>query len=62
MVRLMCLVMVQEESQLAKITKDSSKITVEQVHGLMSQVRMTTDVLLFAFVGCAPPDAVRIYR
>ncbi|XP_078439418.1 COP9 signalosome complex subunit 5-like [Wolffia australiana] len=27
-----------EESQLAKITKDSSKITVEQVHGLMSQV------------------------
>ncbi|XP_024532465.1 COP9 signalosome complex subunit 5a isoform X1 [Selaginella moellendorffii] len=28
----------QEESQLAKITKDSSKITVEQVHGLMSQV------------------------
>ncbi|CAH9101421.1 unnamed protein product [Cuscuta europaea] len=29
---------VQEESQLAKITCDSSKITVEQVHGLMSQV------------------------
>ncbi|KAM0939128.1 putative proteasome endopeptidase complex [Dioscorea sansibarensis] len=28
----------QEESQLAKITRDSSKITVEQVHGLMSQV------------------------
>nr|ABK24758.1 unknown [Picea sitchensis] len=28
----------EEESQLAKITKDSSKITVEQVHGLMSQV------------------------
>ncbi|RRT49075.1 hypothetical protein GW17_00025873 [Ensete ventricosum] len=27
-----------EESQLAKITRDSSKITVEQVHGLMSQV------------------------
>eukprot|EP01018_Ginkgo_biloba_P007171 Gb_35132 [translate_table: standard] len=28
----------EEESQLAKITRDSSKITVEQVHGLMSQV------------------------
>ncbi|XP_020090701.1 COP9 signalosome complex subunit 5a-like isoform X1 [Ananas comosus] len=28
----------QEESQLAKITRDSSKITAEQVHGLMSQV------------------------
>ncbi|KAL6072091.1 proteasome regulatory particle subunit RPN11 [Balamuthia mandrillaris] len=28
----------KEESQLAKLTKDSSKITVEQVHGLMSQV------------------------
>jgi hypothetical protein len=28
----------QEESQLAKITRDSAKITVEQVHGLMSQV------------------------
>ncbi|CAA0821368.1 COP9 signalosome complex subunit 5a [Striga hermonthica] len=28
----------QEESQLSKITRDSAKITVEQVHGLMSQV------------------------
>eukprot|EP00897_Mesotaenium_endlicherianum_P007142 jgi/Mesen1/6456/ME000033S05736 len=28
----------EDESQLAKITRDSSKITVEQVHGLMSQV------------------------
>ncbi|XP_077238343.1 COP9 signalosome complex subunit 5-like [Tasmannia lanceolata] len=28
----------EEESQLAKITRDSSKITVEQVHGLLSQV------------------------
>lgn len=28
----------QEESQLGKITRDSAKITVEQVHGLMSQV------------------------
>ncbi|KAF6162707.1 hypothetical protein GIB67_022366 [Kingdonia uniflora] len=28
----------EEESQLKKITRDSSKITVEQVHGLMSQV------------------------
>ncbi|RZC71115.1 hypothetical protein C5167_034327 [Papaver somniferum] len=27
-----------EDSQLSKITRDSSKITVEQVHGLMSQV------------------------
>ena len=30
--------LMQEESQLAKITRDSAKITVEQVHGLMSQV------------------------
>eukprot|EP00245_Coleochaete_scutata_P007791 TRINITY_DN23561_c0_g1_i1.p1 TRINITY_DN23561_c0_g1~~TRINITY_DN23561_c0_g1_i1.p1 ORF type:complete len:389 (+),score=83.32 TRINITY_DN23561_c0_g1_i1:61-1167(+) len=28
----------EEDSQLSKITRDSSKITVEQVHGLMSQV------------------------
>ncbi|CAL5438124.1 unnamed protein product [Camellia sinensis] len=28
----------EEESQLAEITRDSAKITVEQVHGLMSQV------------------------
>ncbi|KAG6585421.1 COP9 signalosome complex subunit 5b, partial [Cucurbita argyrosperma subsp. sororia] len=28
----------EEDSQLAKITRDSAKITVEQVHGLMSQV------------------------
>ncbi|KAI7980269.1 Uracil phosphoribosyltransferase [Camellia lanceoleosa] len=28
-----------EESQLAEITRDSAKITVEQVHGLMSQVQ-----------------------
>ncbi|KAL0393854.1 UNVERIFIED_CONTAM: COP9 signalosome complex subunitb [Sesamum latifolium] len=28
----------EEESQLTKITRDSVKITVEQVHGLMSQV------------------------
>lgn len=28
----------QQESQLNKITRDSAKITVEQVHGLMSQV------------------------
>lgn len=28
----------EEDSQLAKITRDSSRITVEQVHGLMSQV------------------------
>ncbi|XP_039024350.1 COP9 signalosome complex subunit 5b-like [Hibiscus syriacus] len=28
----------QEESQLAKITRDSAKITLERVHGLMSQV------------------------
>ena len=30
--------LLQEESQLAKISRDSSKITVEQLHGLMSQV------------------------
>nr|AAC36344.1 AJH1 [Arabidopsis thaliana] len=28
----------EDEPQLAKITRDSAKITVEQVHGLMSQV------------------------
>ena len=28
----------QDELPLAKITRDSAKITVEQVHGLMSQV------------------------
>ncbi|XVE53463.1 hypothetical protein DITRI_Ditri03aG0005400 [Diplodiscus trichospermus] len=28
----------EEESQLSKITRDSAKITVERVHGLMSQV------------------------
>ncbi|RWR75296.1 COP9 signalosome complex subunit 5b-like protein [Cinnamomum micranthum f. kanehirae] len=28
----------EEESQVAKITRDSLKITIEQVHGLMSQV------------------------
>ncbi|WZZ80837.1 hypothetical protein YC2023_101409 [Brassica napus] len=33
----MC-VFFQEEPPLAKITRDSAKITVEQVHGLMSQV------------------------
>ena len=27
-----------DESQLSKVTKDSSKITVEAVHGLLSQV------------------------
>ncbi|KAK8597394.1 hypothetical protein V6N13_094806 [Hibiscus sabdariffa] len=38
----------KEESQLAKITRDSSKITVEQVHGLMSQVLKN---ILFNSVG-----------
>ena len=33
----MC-VFFQEEPPLAKITRDSGKITVEQVHGLMSHV------------------------
>jgi len=28
----------KEESQLAKLTKDSTKTTIEQVHGLMAQV------------------------
>lgn len=35
----------QQESQLNKITRDSGKITVEQVHGLMSQV-----ILIFSHV------------
>jgi COP9 signalosome complex subunit 5 len=35
----------QEESPLAKITRDSAKITVEQVHGLMSQVIANTILL-----------------
>lgn len=33
----------QEDSQLTKITRDSAKITVEQVHGLMSQVTIHSD-------------------
>jgi len=28
----------KEESQLSKVTRDSTKLTIEQVHGLMSQV------------------------
>ncbi|KAK6129852.1 hypothetical protein DH2020_036438 [Rehmannia glutinosa] len=35
----------QEESQLTKITRDSAKITVEQVHGLMSQASVIKDIL-----------------
>lgn len=38
-----------DESQLAKISRDSSRITVEQVHGLMSQVIKDT---LFNSVRC----------
>lgn len=41
----------QEESQLAKITRDSAKITVEQVHGLMSQVSQSSDNLVLKFIG-----------
>ncbi|CAA0812412.1 COP9 signalosome complex subunit 5b [Striga hermonthica] len=37
----------EEESQLSKITRDSATITVEQVHGLMSQVIKD---ILFNFV------------
>ncbi|KAL6530805.1 proteasome regulatory particle subunit RPN11 [Orobanche gracilis] len=37
----------EEESQLTKITRDSAKITVEQVHGLMSQV--IKDILFNSF-------------
>lgn len=37
----------QEESPLAKITRDSAKITVEQVHGLMSQVIANTTFLKY---------------
>jgi len=32
----------KEESQLAKLTRDSTKLTIEQVHGLMSQVMKDT--------------------
>jgi len=28
----------KEESQLTKLTKDSAKLTIEQVHGLIAQV------------------------
>jgi COP9 signalosome complex subunit 5 len=28
----------KDESQLSKLTKDSTKTTIEQVHGLMAQV------------------------
>jgi len=43
----------KEESQLAKITKDSSKITVEQVHGLITQVMKD---LLFNFNNSGTQD------
>jgi hypothetical protein len=38
----------QEESPLTKVTRDSSKITAEQVYGLMSQVIL--DVCLDLFI------------
>jgi hypothetical protein len=38
----------QEESPLAKVTRDSSKITAEQAYGLMSQVIL--DVCLDLFI------------
>lgn len=31
----------KEESQLSKIERDSCRITVEQIHGLMSQVKIS---------------------
>ncbi|XP_073020778.1 COP9 signalosome complex subunit 5b-like [Primulina eburnea] len=40
----------EEESQLNKITRDSEKITVEQVHGLMSQV--IKDILFNSICQC----------
>ncbi|KZV47651.1 hypothetical protein F511_14437 [Dorcoceras hygrometricum] len=40
----------EEESQLNKITRDSAKITVEQVHGLMSQV--IKDILFNSVCQC----------
>lgn len=39
----------QDEPQLAKITRDSAKITVEQVHGLMSQVSKYNLTMLILF-------------
>ncbi|XP_047319289.1 COP9 signalosome complex subunit 5b-like isoform X1 [Impatiens glandulifera] len=32
----------EEENELAKITKDNAKITVEQIHKLMSQVGLSS--------------------
>lgn len=43
----------QEESQLTKITRDSAKITAEQVHGLMSQVTIPC-LILFCCEGLLP--------
>jgi len=43
----------KEESQLAKITKDSSKTTIEQVHGLITQVMKD---FLFNLSGNASQD------
>lgn len=43
----------QEESPLAKVTRDSSKITAEQVHGLMSQV-----TFIFSPFFCITEDQV----
>ena len=40
----------QEEPALAKITRDSTKITVEQVHGLMSQVYNYSNALSFLLI------------
>lgn len=42
----------QDEPQLAKITRDSAKITVEQVHGLMSQVSKYILTYLILFILC----------
>lgn len=46
----------QEESQLTKITRDSAKITVEQVHGLMSQVSLLPALLFHP----KPPSRFKI--
>lgn len=46
----------EEESQLAKITRDSSKITVEQVHGLMSQV--IKDILFNSITPSSAPTSI----
>lgn len=50
----------QEESQLAKISRDSSKIIVEQLHGLMSQVKSGSPIQFLFPMSTLKNDTVEI--